>query len=97
MTAPSRRASSAPTWSPRTTAASLGEIPLFAGLSYRHRQKIARLGTVKYFAPRTQVVTEGTPGDAAYVLLDGVCDIAREGRSGARLEAGSEARATRRR
>jgi CRP-like cAMP-binding protein len=82
--------SAAPTWTPRATALALGEIPLFAGLSTRHRQKVARLGTVKHFAPGTRIVTERARGDAAYVLLDGVCEIARGARrSGVELGAGA--------
>jgi hypothetical protein len=48
MSARSRAAASTTsTWTPRAVAAALGEITLFAGLSSRHRQKIARLGTVQ--------------------------------------------------
>jgi CRP-like cAMP-binding protein len=79
-----------PTWTPRAVADALGEIPLFAGLSSRHRQKLARLGAVQYFPPQLSIVTAGTRGDAAYVLLDGVCEVVRGlGLPGAELEAGS--------
>jgi len=78
MSARSRAAaSSKPIWTPRATADALGEVTLFAGLSSRHRQKVARLGVVEYFPPQSSVVIQGTSGDAAYVLLDGVCEVVR--------------------
>jgi cAMP-dependent protein kinase regulator len=78
MSARSRRAASTtPIWTARAAASALGEIPLFAGLSARHRQKVARLGTIQYFPPQSSIVIEGTRGDAAYVLLDGVCEVVR--------------------
>jgi CRP-like cAMP-binding protein len=91
MSARSRAAASTkPIWTTRAAADALGEIPLFAGLSRRHRQKIAGLGTVEYFPSQSPIVTEGTRGDAAYVLLDGMCEVVRSaGLPGVQLEAGS--------
>jgi CRP/FNR family transcriptional regulator, cyclic AMP receptor protein len=49
----------------------LGEIPLFAGLSKRHLNKIAGLAKTRRYARFTTVVREGERGDSFYVILDG--------------------------
>jgi CRP-like cAMP-binding protein len=89
MSAERRAAASArPTWTPRAAADALGTVGLFAGVPARHRQKIARLGVVQYFGPQSEIVTIGTPGDSAYVLLDGACEVVR-GAGLPRVEIGS--------
>jgi CRP-like cAMP-binding protein len=89
MSAERRAAASArPSWTSRAAADALGEVQLFAGLSSRHRQRIARLGAVQYFPPHSQIVTSGTPGDSAYLLLDGACEVVR-GAGLPRVEIGS--------
>ena len=66
----------------------IAEVPLFAGLSDRQLRRIARLGTVQRFQPRSEVVTKGGVGDAAYIVLDGVCEVVR-GRGRPRLAIGA--------
>ena len=53
----------------------LAEVPLFAGLSRRHLNKVARLGRVSRFHDGTKIVAAGEPGDALYVTLDGEVSV----------------------
>jgi CRP-like cAMP-binding protein len=57
----------------------LGEVPLFAGLSRRHRNKVAALGRVKRFHEGTSIVRAGEPGETFFVLLDGEVSVRRRG------------------
>jgi len=69
-------------------AAVFAEVPLFAGLSDRQLRRIARLGTIQRFPSRAEIVTKGGAGDAAYIVLDGVCEVIR-GRGRAHVEIGA--------
>jgi CRP/FNR family transcriptional regulator, cyclic AMP receptor protein len=64
--------------SARAWAGVLAEIPLFAHVSGRHVRKIASLGTVVRYEPRTSVVRSGREGDAFYVVLDGKATVRRK-------------------
>ncbi len=66
----------------------LGEIPLFAGLSKRHLNKIARLGKTRRYARYTPIVRAGDRGDSFYVILDGTALVKLPGKRGKRLGAG---------
>jgi CRP/FNR family transcriptional regulator, cyclic AMP receptor protein len=65
----------------------LAGVPLFAGLSSRHLRSVAQLGTIQRFHSGTEFVRKGEPGNVAYVVLDGDCEIVR-GRGKARLPIG---------
>jgi CRP/FNR family transcriptional regulator, cyclic AMP receptor protein len=67
----------------------LGEIPLFAGLSKRHLNKIAGLAKTRRFARFTNIVREGERGDSFYVILDGTVLVKLSGKRSVRLEAGA--------
>ena len=68
-------------------AAALGDIPLFAPLSRRQRTKVARLGVGQQFRPGAHINTTGTPGIAAYIVLEGRCEVS-TGRGRPRREIG---------
>jgi CRP-like cAMP-binding protein len=66
----------------------LATIPLFEGVSQRHLRKIAGIATAKRFAPFTQMVKQGDPGDAFYVILDGSATVRRPGKRNVILRQG---------
>ena len=66
----------------------LGEIPLFAGLSKRHLNKIARLAKTRRYARYTSIVRAGDRGDSFYVILDGTALVKLPGKRGVRLGSG---------
>jgi CRP/FNR family transcriptional regulator, cyclic AMP receptor protein len=66
----------------------LGEIPLFAGLSKRHLNKIAGLAKTRRYARFTKVVRDGEPGDSFYVILDGTVLVKPPGKRAVRLKPG---------
>jgi CRP/FNR family transcriptional regulator, cyclic AMP receptor protein len=66
----------------------IGEIPLFAGLSKRHLNKLAALGKTRRYARFTPIVRAGDRGDAFYVILDGEALVKPAGKRAVRLKAG---------
>lgn len=64
---------------PRSWANVLADVPIFAELSDRHVRKVAGTGRIQKFHEGAQIILEGTPGDALYVLLDGQVDVQRRG------------------
>jgi CRP-like cAMP-binding protein len=60
-------------------AAALGEAPLFSRCTKRALGTIARHAEVASFEPGTELVTQGGPGDAFFVVLDGACEVERDG------------------
>src|SRR5947208_16104707 len=66
----------------------LAEIPLFAGLSKRQLNKIAKLGKTRRYARFTSIVRAGDRGDSFYVILDGTALVKLPGKRGVRLGAG---------
>src|ERR1022692_3152865 len=66
----------------------LAEIPLFAGLSKRHLNKIAGLAKTRRYARFTSIVREGERGDSFYVILDGTVLVKPSGKRTVRLKAG---------
>jgi CRP-like cAMP-binding protein len=85
---PNRLAGSArPSATVRDAASALADLPLFAQLSGRQRTKVARLGVGQRFPPGAHIISAGTPGIAAYILLDGRCEV-RTGRGKPRREIG---------
>jgi len=66
----------------------LAEIPLFAGLSKRQLNKIAKLAKTRRYARFTSIVRAGDRGDSFYVILDGTALVKLPGKRGVRLGAG---------
>lgn len=66
----------------------LAKAPLFAGLSKRHRRRIARESGVATYDQGATVVKEGAAGSVFYVVLDGKAKVIRKGRILARLSKG---------
>jgi CRP/FNR family transcriptional regulator, cyclic AMP receptor protein len=66
----------------------LGEIPLFAGLSKRHLNKIAGLAKTRRHARFTTIVREGERGDTFFVILDGTVLVKPAGKRTVRLKSG---------
>jgi CRP/FNR family transcriptional regulator, cyclic AMP receptor protein len=62
------------------TAAVLGMIPLFAQLSKRHLQRLARDSDELDFEPGQRIVEEGMLGEAMFVVLAGQGKVMRGGR-----------------
>jgi CRP/FNR family cyclic AMP-dependent transcriptional regulator len=79
----------------RVVAAGIGEreralakVPLFAGLSKRHRRRIAKESGVATYDEGATVVKQGAAGSVFYVVLDGKARVVRKGRTLARLKKG---------
>jgi CPA1 family monovalent cation:H+ antiporter len=66
----------------------LGEVPLFSGLSKRHLRRIAKLARIRRFAPGSAMVRAGESGRSFYVLLDGNAKVIRAGGRPRRLGMG---------
>lgn len=67
----------------------LGDVPLFEGLSNRHLRRIAKLARIRRFASGSAMVRAGEPGRTFYVLLDGSAKVNRPGRRSVRIGAGA--------
>jgi CRP/FNR family transcriptional regulator, cyclic AMP receptor protein len=67
----------------------LAEVPLFAGLSRRHLNKVTALGKIRRFHQGTAILTAGEPGDSLYVVLDGEVSVRRTGMPAIAREMGS--------
>jgi CRP-like cAMP-binding protein len=68
--------------------ATLGEVPLFDGLSKRHLRRVAKLARIRRFAPGSTMVRAGDPGRTFYVVLDGTAKVVRAGARARRLAIG---------
>jgi CRP/FNR family transcriptional regulator, cyclic AMP receptor protein len=55
----------------------LATVPLFAGLSRRHLNKVDSAGRIARFHHQTAIVRAGEPGDTFYVVLDGEVSVRR--------------------
>ncbi len=53
----------------------LKEIPLFAGLSKRHMQRLASVARPVRFSANATIVRAGARGDSFYVILDGEASV----------------------
>jgi len=58
----------------------LGKVPLFAGLSKRHLQQVARIADEIDLREGKALISEGSPGRQFFILLDGSADVRRKGR-----------------
>jgi CRP/FNR family cyclic AMP-dependent transcriptional regulator len=72
----------------RETAAVLGAVPLFVGLSRRHLERLAAETDELRFEPGQHIVQEGEPGETLYVVLSGEAKVVRRGRTVARMYPG---------
>ena len=66
----------------------LGEVPLFDGLTKRHLRRVAKLARIRRFAAGSTLVRAGDPGRSFYVLLDGGAKVTRPGARSRRLGVG---------
>ncbi len=55
----------------RQAAAALADVPIFAGLSKRHLEKIAKIAVTKRYAQDAKMVIAGDQGESFFVLLEG--------------------------
>jgi CRP/FNR family transcriptional regulator, cyclic AMP receptor protein len=55
----------------------LRDVPLFAGLSKRHLQRVANLARPVRFAANATIVRAGARGQSFYVILDGEAKVVR--------------------
>lgn len=53
----------------------LKEIPLFAGLSKRHLQRLASVARPVRFSANATIVRAGARGDSFYIILDGEASV----------------------
>jgi CRP/FNR family transcriptional regulator, cyclic AMP receptor protein len=80
-----RRPEQPPRRTKRQTAAALSGVPMFAGLSSKHMNKLAEKTDELSFQPGESIVREGEPGEALYVILSGQAKVTRGGKRVARL------------
>jgi len=66
----------------------LQEVPLFAGLSKRHLQRIAKLARLRRFVSGSAIVRAGEAGTSFFVLLDGTARVVPAGGRARRLGPG---------
>jgi CRP/FNR family cyclic AMP-dependent transcriptional regulator len=78
----------APTGSLRWKEDLLATVPLFAGISKRHRRSIARIATLSRFDAGDTLLVEGGAGDVFGVIVDGTLRVVRSGRTVSRIGAG---------
>ena len=72
-----------------STARLLEYHPLLARVGPDHLDRIGRAGELETFHPGEVVVTEGSLGDALYLVLTGEVEVSKAGHPLARLGAGS--------
>ena len=58
-----------------TGGSSLRAIPFFAALSDADLQDVVQVGQTVSFEPGDVIVEQGQPGDAMFVVLDGVAEV----------------------
>ena len=78
----------------RQAAAALADVPIFAGLSKRHLEKIAKIAVTKRYAQDAKMVIAGDQGESFFVMLEGTALVSggRVHRRRARRRATSSAR-----
>jgi CRP-like cAMP-binding protein len=72
----------------RQTAQVLGAVPLFAELSQRQLERLAREADEQTFEPGRPIVQEGQPGETLYIVLSGEAKVIRGHRTVARMYPG---------
>lgn len=71
-----------------TVTDDLQRVPLFGGMTERALDAIAMLATEHHVADGEPIVVEGEPGDAFYLVVEGMVDVTRRGASISRLGVG---------
>jgi CRP-like cAMP-binding protein len=66
----------------------LADVPILAGLTKRHRARVAELATQQRFPAHTDIVRAGEQGTSFFVILDGTAVVRRAGRRAAKLGPG---------
>jgi CRP/FNR family cyclic AMP-dependent transcriptional regulator len=64
----------------RESATALAAVPMFAGFSKRHLNRLAGETDVLSFAPGQSIVIEGDPGETLFVVLSGQGKVTRRRR-----------------
>jgi len=64
----------------RQSATALSGVPMFADLSKRHLQRLAKETDELSFRPGEAVVREGDPGETLFVVLEGEAKVTRAGK-----------------
>jgi CRP/FNR family cyclic AMP-dependent transcriptional regulator len=77
---PDRQPEQAPRRTMRRSATALAGVPLFAGFSKRHLQRLAADTDELTFGPGESVVREGDPGETLFVVLEGEGKVVRRGK-----------------
>lgn len=67
----------------------LSRVPLFANCSPQEIAAITAVAQEHAYAPQQVIVTQGTPGQAFYLVLSGRVEIIRDNRSLGTLDAGN--------
>ncbi len=75
-----RRPEQPPKRTKRQSATALAGVPLFAGFSKRHLQRLAKDTDELSFGPGEAVVREGDPGETLFVVLEGEGKVTRTGK-----------------
>lgn len=66
----------------------LAGVPLFEGLSERHRRKVRRAMSEYAYEPGAAIVRQGDPGQILFLVLEGRAKVVRGGRTVAHLDPG---------
>ena len=66
----------------------LASVPLLAGLDGRIRRRLAETGKRRTYAPKDEIVREGSNGTALYIILSGEGRVERGGERIGELKAG---------
>lgn len=72
----------------RRSTVALSGVPMFAGFSKRHLQRLAASADEVRFGPGERIVEEGNPGETLFVLLEGQVKVVRNGTLRTRLVPG---------
>ena len=72
----------------RRSTVALAGVPLFAGFSKRHLQRLASQTDEVRFDPGERIVEQGNPGETLFVMLEGQAKVERDGKVRTRLVPG---------
>ena len=72
----------------RRSTVALAGVPLFAGFSKRHLQRLASQTDEVRFVPGETIVEQDNPGETLFVMLEGQAKVVRDGKVRTRLMPG---------
>ncbi len=78
----------APPRTRRRSTVALSGVPLFAGFSTRHLQRLAAAADEVAFRAGERIVEQGNPGETLFVLMEGEAKVIRDGTVRSRLVPG---------